>query len=76
MYEKAALWPHVVDAMAPYVDMFDKSGYVIGIHVRLGFLVPGAGADSQVEPNVSPGLAGCDQHGSPRIAAGAELVHT
>ena len=45
--------PHVVDAMAPYVDMFDKSGYVIGIHVRLGFLVPGAGADSQVEPNVT-----------------------
>ena len=30
-------------SMAPYLDAFNAAKYVIGIHVRLGFLVPGAG---------------------------------
>ena len=41
----------MLDQLSPFIDAFEQHKFVVGIHIRLGFLVSGAGADGRVRLN-------------------------
>lgn len=41
----------MLDQLSPLLDAFEQHRFVVGIHIRLGFLVSGAGADGRVRLN-------------------------